>query len=600
MSDTDACVDVMHFLEELDDTDLLSTLQNVFHDVMGPLNPSAPPPPPVVVPDLNIRPQIDQNLSGYGYGGCTPLGAAPHSVEPPSTLYSTAGAYNQGQQCYVHPQMNQNLRGGYGGCTALGAAPMSIGHAAPIPYQGPQYAMQPGPPYRQAGAYSQGQNLPYRPYVPSAAATPYAAPPLNQRMRPLGVLNGEVIYGFPVNFPATSTSAAPPRPPPPSTFTSNKRKREDGHDGRSYVKKPPNAFMLYMKEQRPIYAAVMKLTGTAGVNKILGDKWKSLSNEEQAKYFQVADRERRLHALQHPDWSSSNNYGQKRKRERSKASKMTEASASTSGEVTQEVKRMCVTPGYTGVRETHHAQSNVMQPSTSMKDVTVTHDAQSNMIKPSTLTTGVRETHHAQSNVMQPSTSKTSVTVTHHAQSNVMQPSTSTTVTHHAQSNVMQPSTSTTVTHHAQSNVMQPSTSTTSVTVTHHAQSNVMEPSTSMESNFMAGDKGLSTVEMLKLLEMSPPPTPQTLPPISEAVESQTTEPDYLTWLDDSNTVSFIDILESPPPTPQTQHHSASLCTDSASMYSPLALDDNQTTVSKLLAGIEYPPMAELLELLSG
>ncbi|XP_037608695.1 transcription factor 7-like 1-B [Sebastes umbrosus] len=583
MSDTDTCVDVMHFLEELDDIDLLSTLQNVLHDVMGPLNPSNPPPPPVVVPDLNIRPQIDQNLSGYGYGGCTPLGAAPHSVEPPSTLYSTAGAYNQGQQCYVHPQMNQNLRGGYGGCTALGAAPMSIGHAAPIPYQGPQYAMQPGPPYMQAGAYSQGQNLPYRPYVPSAAATPYAAPPLNQRMRPLGVLNGKVIYGFPVNFPATSTSAAPPRPPPPSTFTSNKRKREDGHDGRSYVKKPPNAFMLYMKEQRPIYAAVMKLTGTAGVNKILGDKWKSLSNEEQAKYFQVADRERRLHALQHPDWSSSNNYGQKRKRERSKASKMTEASASTSGEVTQEVKRMCVTPGYTGVRETHHAQSNVMQPSTSMKDVTVTHDAQSNMIKPSTSTTGVRETHHAQSNVMQPSTSKTSVSVTHHAQSNVMQPSTSTTVTHHAQSNVMQPS-----------------TSTTSVTVIHHAQSNVMEPSTSMESNFMAGDKGLSTVEMLKLLEMSPPPTPQTLPPISEAVESQTTEPDYLTWLDDSNTVSFIDILESPPPTPQTQHHSASLCTDSASMYSPLALDDNQTTVSKLLAGIEYPPMAELLELLSG
>ncbi|XP_037609362.1 transcription factor 7-like 1, partial [Sebastes umbrosus] len=254
----------------------------------------------------------------------------------------------------------------------------------------------------------------------------------------------KVIYGFPVNFPATSTSAAPPRPPPPSTFTSNKRKREDGHDGRSYVKKPPNAFMLYMKEQRPIYAAVMKLTGTAGVNKILGDKWKSLSNEEQAKYFQVADRERRLHALQHPDWSSSNNYGQKRKRERSKASKMTEASASTSGEVTQEVKRMCVTPGYTGVRETHHAQSNVMQPSTSMTDVTVSHHARSKMMQPSTSTTGVSVTHHAQSNVMQPSTSMKDVTVTHDAQSNMIKPSTLTTgvrETHHAQSNVMQPST---------------------------------------------------------------------------------------------------------------------------------------------------------------
>jgi len=44
------------------------------------------------------------------------------------------------------------------------------------------------------------------------------------------------------------------------------------------------------------------------INVVLSPQWKSLSNEEQAKYYEQADGEKRLHAQRHPDWTSCNNY----------------------------------------------------------------------------------------------------------------------------------------------------------------------------------------------------------------------------------------------------------------------------------------------------
>ncbi|KAM7395447.1 hypothetical protein PAMA_006956 [Pampus argenteus] len=115
-------------------------------------------------------------------------------------------------------------------------------------------------------------------------------------------------------------------------------------DDRPYVKKPPNAFMLYMKEQRHNVAAELKLKGCAVVNTFLGQKWKSLSWEEQAKYFDQANKERRRHEQQHPGWSANNNYGKKRKRQYSTAPIKTEASAFNPEYVTHQAKKPCVTP----------------------------------------------------------------------------------------------------------------------------------------------------------------------------------------------------------------------------------------------------------------
>ncbi|XP_061549668.1 transcription factor SOX-18-like [Phycodurus eques] len=84
-----------------------------------------------------------------------------------------------------------------------------------------------------------------------------------------------------------------------------------------YIKKPPNAFMLFRKEQSPNVVAEFNITNSAVVNKILGKMWKSLPKKLQAKYYQQAEEHRILHNLQHPDWSCTDNYGKKRKRDRS-------------------------------------------------------------------------------------------------------------------------------------------------------------------------------------------------------------------------------------------------------------------------------------------
>uniref|UniRef100_A0A665URD9 HMG box domain-containing protein n=1 Tax=Echeneis naucrates TaxID=173247 RepID=A0A665URD9_ECHNA len=101
---------------------------------------------------------------------------------------------------------------------------------------------------------------------------------------------------------------------------SNKRKREQQQDDdQEYVKKPLNAFMLYKKEQRNVAAAELNTNNSAVINTLLGQKWKSLPKEEQAKYYEQAAREQQLHAQMFPNCSCSDNYGKKRKRVRRKA-----------------------------------------------------------------------------------------------------------------------------------------------------------------------------------------------------------------------------------------------------------------------------------------
>uniref|UniRef100_A0A8C2HKR4 Transcription factor 7 like 1a n=1 Tax=Cyprinus carpio TaxID=7962 RepID=A0A8C2HKR4_CYPCA len=75
-----------------------------------------------------------------------------------------------------------------------------------------------------------------------------------------------------------------------------------------HVKKPLNAFMLYMKEMRAKVVAECTLKESAAINQILGRRWHSLSREEQAKYYELARKERQLHSQLYPGWSARDNY----------------------------------------------------------------------------------------------------------------------------------------------------------------------------------------------------------------------------------------------------------------------------------------------------
>jgi len=117
---------------------------------------------------------------------------------------------------------------------------------------------------------------------------------------------------------------SPPLSPPPGMggiSLINQVKLEPGVDDKKgkkkpHIKKPLNAFMLYMKEMRPKVVAECTLKESAAINQILGRKWHALSREEQAKYYEQARKERQLHMQMYPGWSARDNYAQTKKKKR--------------------------------------------------------------------------------------------------------------------------------------------------------------------------------------------------------------------------------------------------------------------------------------------
>lgn len=98
-------------------------------------------------------------------------------------------------------------------------------------------------------------------------------------------------------------------PMPPQQVAPSKPKKP-------HIKKPLNAFMLFMKEQRSQVVSECTLRESAAINQILGRKWHELERSEQAKYYEMARQERLKHMQLYPGWSARDNYGLKKKRRR--------------------------------------------------------------------------------------------------------------------------------------------------------------------------------------------------------------------------------------------------------------------------------------------
>ncbi|XP_034456441.1 uncharacterized protein LOC117770805 [Hippoglossus hippoglossus] len=138
----------------------------------------------------------------------------------------------------------------------------------------------------------------------------------------VGYVNGELLYNVPAASPlvAAATQAKPLIP--------QKRRRVNPlDDSRPYIKKPPNAFMLFRKEERLKVVAELNNANSATVNTIIGQKWKALSRDMQAKYYEEAEKEKQIHSQCFPNWSSSDNYGKKRRRIRKKGPNLTEGTS---------------------------------------------------------------------------------------------------------------------------------------------------------------------------------------------------------------------------------------------------------------------------------
>ncbi|XP_041826159.1 transcription factor 7-like 1-A isoform X2 [Melanotaenia boesemani] len=166
--------------------------------------------------------------------------------------------------------------------------------------------------------------------------------------------------------------------------------QHEKEEKRPHIKKPLNAFMLYMREERPKVVAQCKVKESATINQILGQRWHSLCKEEQAKYYELARKERLLHSKLYPNWSARDNYGKKKKRKRMKSESPFEVSAAAAADdFPPQLKkvRMETLPTQTSHTQSPHTQSpHTQSPHTQSSHTQTSHTqsshTQTSLIRP--------------------------------------------------------------------------------------------------------------------------------------------------------------------------------------------------------------------------
>ncbi|KAL7401655.1 hypothetical protein ABVT39_002726 [Epinephelus coioides] len=322
----DVIRELQRIIEEMEKGEQHSSLMATVDQPNPP--PSPPSSPPPVFAELGINPQLQSaERQGEEYGDFITLGADLHlpNLQPVNGVPTTAAV--------GHPA----------------AAAAAAAAAAPPPPQSisttkvdvieeleqiieEMERREPVPTLMEtANSIFARANAPNPPSPPPSLPPPVYAglenitqPQLAERhcdCTPLGAIphtveqqsswmaaptmNEGVLYKVPEGHFALPVPAVPPL----NTSSSKKRKREkEQSNERPYVKKPLNAFMLFLKEHRAKAGAELQGRGSAAINTVLGQIWNSLTKEEQAKYFRQAETERVLHAQRHPEWSPSDNF----------------------------------------------------------------------------------------------------------------------------------------------------------------------------------------------------------------------------------------------------------------------------------------------------
>uniref|UniRef100_A0A663EBX8 Transcription factor 7 like 1 n=1 Tax=Aquila chrysaetos chrysaetos TaxID=223781 RepID=A0A663EBX8_AQUCH len=131
--------------------------------------------------------------------------------------------------------------------------------------------------------------------------SPHMVPPPTHGLHPSGIPHPTIVSPIVKQEPTQPNVSPGGNSKSPVTVKKEEEKKP-------HIKKPLNAFMLYMKEMRAKVVAECTLKESAAINQILGRRWHSLSREEQAKYYELARKERQLHSQLYPTWSARDNY----------------------------------------------------------------------------------------------------------------------------------------------------------------------------------------------------------------------------------------------------------------------------------------------------
>ncbi|XP_071827789.1 uncharacterized protein [Apostichopus japonicus] len=101
------------------------------------------------------------------------------------------------------------------------------------------------------------------------------------------------------------------RPRPRESTNGSKNNGKDGgskspsstsNDKNTKIKRPMNAFMVWAREYRTILSKGFPKESNSQISVRLGDIWSNLTNEEKKPFYDRADKLRRQHEKDYPDW----------------------------------------------------------------------------------------------------------------------------------------------------------------------------------------------------------------------------------------------------------------------------------------------------------